>query len=422
MESLFSTDMRQLVERAEEKIHPIHQKVDQIALMNQNRVMESFSDHQVADFHFTPTTGYGYDDTGRDTLEAIYADVFGGEASLVRHQIVSGTHAIAVALFGVLRPGDELLYISGTPYDTLEEIVGIRGNGKGSLRDYQIDYQKVDLVDGKMDKVSIRAAIHERTKVIGIQRSRGYGDRPSFTIAELEEIISFVKSIKEDVVVFVDNCYGEFVETREPCHVGADLMAGSLIKNPGGGIAKSGGYIVGKQEYVELASYRLAAPGIGAEGGATLGTLTDMYQGFFLAPHVVAQSVKGAHYSASLLEEVGMQTSPKWNETRTDLIQAVYFQTAEQMVAFCQSIQQSSPVNAHVKPMPSYMPGYEDDVIMAAGTFVQGASIELTADGPLRPPYTAYVQGGLTYEHVKLAVTKAVQKTFMNQEEEEHKE
>ncbi|GAF23504.1 aluminum resistance protein [Bacillus sp. JCM 19047] len=422
MKSLFSKEVSVLVQRAEDKIKPIHEQVDAVALFNQNRVMESFATHQVADFHFTPSTGYGYDDAGRETLEAIYADVFGGEASLVRHQLVSGTHAIAVALFGLLRPGDELLYISGTPYDTLEEIVGIRGNGKGSLRDYSIGYNKVDLMNGKMDKQGIRNAIHEQTKVIGIQRSRGYGDRPSFTIAELADIIAYVKSIKEDVIVFVDNCYGEFVETKEPCHVGADLMAGSLIKNPGGGIAKSGGYIVGKRDFVELASYRLAAPGIGAEGGATLGTLTDMYQGFFLAPHVVAQSVKGAHFTAALLEEVGMKTSPRWSEARTDLIQAVYFDTAEQMVAFCQSIQHTSPVNAHVTPTPSYMPGYEDDVIMAAGTFVQGASIELTADGPLRAPFTAYVQGGLTYEHVKLAVTKAVEKTFRNRGEKEDNE
>lgn len=255
--------------------------------------------------------------------------------------------------------------------------------------------------------------------MIGIQRSKGYGDRPSFFIAEIKDIIAYVKSIKSDVVVFVDNCYGEFVETAEPCHVGADLIAGSLIKNPGGGIAKTGGYLVGREDLIELASYRLAAPGIGAEGGASLYTLLDMYQGFFLAPHVVAQSVKGAYYTASLLEEVGMKTEPASTDKRTDLIQAVHFQSAEQMVAFCQAIQHASPINAHVTPTPSYMPGYADDVIMAAGTFVQGASIELTADGPLRPPYAAYVQGGLTYEHIKLAVTKAVEKTFINDSKRE---
>ncbi|MBM7837737.1 cystathionine beta-lyase family protein involved in aluminum resistance [Alkalihalobacillus xiaoxiensis] len=416
---LFSEKMRDLVKHAEEKIKQQHEATDEIALINQARVLDSYAKHQVADFHFTPSTGYGYDDAGRDTLERIYADVFGGEAALVRNQIVSGTHAIAVALFGVLRPGDELLYITGTPYDTLEEIVGIRGNKKGSLQDFQITYQKVDLHEGSFNKEAIKQAIGPNTKMIGIQRSKGYGDRPSFFIAEIKDIIAYVKSIKSDVVVFVDNCYGEFVETAEPCHVGADLIAGSLIKNPGGGIAKTGGYLVGREDLIELASYRLAAPGIGAEGGASLYTLLDMYQGFFLAPHVVAQSVKGAYYTASLLEEVGMKTEPASTDKRTDLIQAVHFQSAEQMVAFCQAIQHASPINAHVTPTPSYMPGYADDVIMAAGTFVQGASIELTADGPLRPPYAAYVQGGLTYEHIKLAVTKAVEKTFINDSKRE---
>ncbi len=414
IQSLFKNKTQAYVTVAETKASLQHKRIEEIALINQNRVMESFSAHQVADFHFTPSTGYGYDDAGRDTLEKIYADVFGAEAGLVRSQIVSGTHAIAIALFGVLRPGDELLYITGTPYDTLEEIVGIRGNSSGSLKDFNIEYQKVDLKNNAMDKDAIKAAVSSKTKMIGIQRSKGYGDRPSLCIEEIEDVIAFVKSIKPDVVVFVDNCYGEFVETREPCHVGADLIAGSLIKNPGGGIAKTGGYLVGRADLVELASYRLAAPGIGAEGGASLHTLLDMYQGFFLAPHVVAQSVKGAIYTAALLEEVGMKTEPASNEIRTDLIQAVHFKTADQMVSFCQAIQHASPVNAHVTPTPSYMPGYADDVIMAAGTFVQGASIELTADGPLRPPYAAYVQGGLTYEHVKLAVTKAVEKTFID--------
>lgn len=416
---LFSETMRGYVERAEQKIKAQHAATDEVALVNQARVLDSYAKHQVADFHFTPSTGYGYDDAGRDTLERIYADVFGGEAALVRNQIISGTHAIAIALFGVLRPGDELLYITGTPYDTLEEIVGIRGNKKGSLQDFNITYQKVDLFERHFDKEAIKQAIGPNTKMIGIQRSKGYGDRPSFFIKEIEDIIAYVKSIKPDVVVFVDNCYGEFVETEEPCHVGADLIAGSLIKNPGGGIAKTGGYLVGREDLIELASYRLAAPGIGAEGGASLYTLLDMYQGFFLAPHVVAQSVKGAFYTASLLEEVGMNTEPASTEKRTDLIQAVHFKSAEQMVLFCQEIQHASPINAHVTPTPSYMPGYADDVIMAAGTFVQGASIELTADGPLRPPYAAYVQGGLTYEHIKLAVTKAVEKTFMNVAERE---
>jgi cystathionine beta-lyase family protein involved in aluminum resistance len=403
------TYMLPLVKKAEEQLKELHQKIDEVALVNQSRVMESFKGHQVSDFHFTPSTGYGYDDVGRDTLEEIYADVFGAEKALVRPQIVSGTHAIATALFGVLRPGDELLYITGAPYDTLEEIVGIRGNGKGSLKEFGISYRSIPLLDnGQVDTVAVKHAIGPKTKMIGIQRSCGYANRPSFHIHEIKEMIQDVRQVKEDVVVFVDNCYGEFVETQEPCHVGADLMAGSLIKNPGGGIVKTGGYLAGKEEYIELASYRLAAPGIGAEGGASLYSLLEMYQGFFLAPHVVAQAVKGATFTAALLELAGYKSTPAWNQKRTDLIQAVHFPNAEAMITFCQAIQSASPINAHVTPQPGFMPGYSDDVIMAAGTFIQGASIELTADGPIRPPYTAYVQGGLTYEHVKIAVTQAL--------------
>ncbi|MEC2073745.1 methionine gamma-lyase family protein [Alkalihalophilus marmarensis] len=401
--------LKQLTKKAEENIAGHHREIEETALFNQAKVMASFKAHQVSDFHFTPSTGYGYDDAGRDTLESVYEDVFGGEAALVRPQIISGTHAIATALFGVLRPGDELLYITGKPYDTLEEIVGIRGNGNGSLKEFGISYKAVPLTeDGWIDKDAIREAIHTNTKMIGIQRSKGYGDRPSYFIQEIKEMIDYVRSIKEDVIVFVDNCYGEFVETLEPTQVGANLIAGSLIKNPGGGLVKTGGYIVGDKELIELASYRLAAPGIGAEGGASLYSLLEMYQGFFLAPHVVSQALKGAVFTAACLEEAGMETSPHWDERRTDLIQSVRFKDAETMIAFCQEIQAASPINAHVKPQPSYMPGYEDDVIMAAGTFIQGASIELTADGPIRPPYLAYVQGGLTYEHVKLAVLQAL--------------
>ncbi|MGG3798536.1 aminotransferase class I/II-fold pyridoxal phosphate-dependent enzyme [Metabacillus fastidiosus] len=398
-----------LVQQVEEQIKEIHAAIDRRIEANQFRVLKSFQSHRVSDSHFIPTTGYGYDDMGRDTLEEIYAEVLGGEAGLVRPQIISGTHAISTSLFGVLRPGDELIYITGKPYDTLEEIVGIRGNASGSLKDFNIDYQTVDLkADGTVDFDSVKAAISSKTKVIGIQRSKGYATRPSFTIAEIKEMIDFVKSIKEDVIVFVDNCYGEFVEELEPCHVGADLMAGSLIKNPGGGIVKTGGYIVGKEEYVEACGYRLTSPGIGREAGASLYSLQEMYQGFFLAPHVVGQSLKGAVFTAAILEKLGLNTNPGWDSVRTDLIQSVQFENADMMVAFCQAIQYASPINSHVTPYPSYMPGYEDDVIMAAGTFIQGASIELTADGPIRPPYVAYVQGGLTYSHVKIAVCSAI--------------
>ncbi|MCQ6280079.1 methionine gamma-lyase family protein [Bacillus sp. EB600] len=401
--------LQPIVEEVEKQIAEVHKEIDARIEANQFRVLKSFQKHRVSDSHFMPSTGYGYDDIGRDTLERVYADVFGGEAGLVRPQIISGTHAISIALFGVLRPGDELLYITGKPYDTLEEIVGTRGSGVGSLKEFGISYDSVSLKqDGKIDYQVVEQKIKPNTKMIGIQRSKGYATRPSFTISDIKEMIAFVKEIKNDVVVFVDNCYGEFVEELEPCHIGADLMAGSLIKNPGGGMAKTGGYIVGKQKWVEACSYRMTSPGIGAEAGASLYSLQEMYQGFFLAPHVVGQALKGAVFTAAMLERLGMNSSPKWNAKRTDLIQSVQFDNRDKMVAFCQAIQFASPINSYVTPHPSYMPGYEDDVIMAAGTFIQGASIELTADGPIRPPYVAYVQGGLTYAHVKIAVCIAL--------------
>ena len=401
--------LQPIVTEVEQQIKQIHEKIDERIDSNQFRVLKSFQDFKVSDSHFNPSTGYGYDDYGRDTLEKIYAQVFGAEAGLVRPQIISGTHAISIALFGVLRPGDELLYITGKPYDTLEEIVGLRGNGSGSLKEFGISYQSVDLLhSGGIDYVAVEKAMKPNTKMIGIQRSKGYATRPSFTIEEIREMIRFVKEINPNVVVFVDNCYGEFVEELEPCHVGADLMAGSLIKNPGGGLVKTGGYIVGKPEWVEACSYRLTSPGIGAEAGASLYSLLEMYQGFFLAPHVVGQALKGAVFTAAMLEKLGMNSNPKWDSERTDLIQSVQFDDRDKMVAFCQAIQFASPINSYVTPYPSYMPGYEDDVIMAAGTFIQGASIELTADGPTRPPFVAYIQGGLTYSHVKIAICLAL--------------
>ncbi|MBG9589099.1 aminotransferase class I/II-fold pyridoxal phosphate-dependent enzyme [Cytobacillus firmus] len=401
--------LQPIVKEVEQQISEVLKTIDERIDENQFRVLKSFQNFKVSDSHFIPSTGYGYDDIGRDTLEEIYAEVFGGEAGLVRPQIISGTHAISIALFGVLRPGDELLYITGKPYDTLEEIVGIRGTGSGSLKEFGIGYNSIPLnEDESINYSAVEKAIRPNTKMIGIQRSKGYATRPSFTIEQIGEMIQFVKEIKPDVIVFVDNCYGEFVEDREPCHVGADLMAGSLIKNPGGGIAKTGGYIVGKKQWVEACSYRMTSPGIGAEAGASLYSLQEMYQGFFLAPHVVGQAMKGAVFTAALLERLGMNSNPKWDSKRTDLIQSVQFNDKEKMVAFCQAIQFASPVNSHVTAYPAYMPGYKDDVIMAAGTFIQGASIELTADGPIRPPYVAYVQGGLTYSHVKMAVCIAL--------------
>lgn len=405
----YGEKLREIAEEAETLIQPVHKEIDRTVETNQFRVLKSFQNKRVSDTHFAPSTGYGYDDIGRDTLEEIYAEVFGGEAGLVRPQIVSGTHAISIALYGVLRPGDELLYITGKPYDTLEEIVGIRGSGKGSLKEFHIGYNSVPLTkEGKVDFPAVKKAITAKTKMIGIQRSKGYDNRPSFTVKEIEEMIKFVKEIKPDVVVFVDNCYGEFVETIEPCHVGADLIAGSLIKNPGGGIVKTGGYLVGNADLIEACSSRLTSPGIGAEVGASLYSLLEMYQGFFLAPHIVGQALKGAVFTSAFLEKLGMKPEPQWNAKRTDLIQSVQFDDKEKMVAFCQAIQFASPVNSYVTPVPSEMPGYDDEVIMAAGTFIQGSSIELSADGPTRPPYIAFVQGGLTYAHVKAAVLIAV--------------
>jgi cystathionine beta-lyase family protein involved in aluminum resistance len=406
-----------LVEKVDNKIQPVFKGIQEKALFNQGKVLEAFRKHRVSDYHFNPSTGYGYDDDGRDTLEKVYAEVFQAEAALVRPQIISGTHAISTALFGVLRPGDELMYVTGTPYDTLLDIVGLTGNGIGSLKEYNIAYQHIDLcADGKVDIPTVLEKISPKTKMIAIQRSRGYAARPSFTINEIKEMIAAIRPhVGPEAVFFVDNCYGEFVETLEPVEVGADLIAGSLIKNPGGGIVKMGGYLAGREDLIERCAYRLTTPGIGREAGASLYSLLEMYQGLFLAPHVVGEAVKGAVYTAGLLEECGVSSTPAWDSPRTDLIQMVALPSKEAMIAFAQTIQKYSPVNAAVKPIPAYMPGYEDDVIMAAGTFIQGASLELTADGPIRPPYLLYVQGGLTYEHVKLAVTAAVKDTFFAQ-------
>ncbi|WP_301169023.1 aminotransferase class I/II-fold pyridoxal phosphate-dependent enzyme [Brevibacillus nitrificans] len=401
--------LRPLVAEVEATISERHRQIAALVDTNQLKVLRSFQKHEVNEFHFSPSTGYGYDDSGRATLESIYADVFGGEAALVRPHIISGTHAIAISLFGILRPGDDLLYVTGKPYDTLEEVVGVRGEGQGSLKDYGIGYSYVPLTaEGEIDFMAVADAITPKTKVIGIQRSRGYADRPSFTIAKIQEMIRLVKEMKPDVIVFVDNCYGEFTEEQEPLHVGADIMAGSLIKNPGGGLVKTGGYIVGRQDLVQLASYRMAAPGIGAEGGASLYSLLEMFQGFFLAPHVVGEALKGAVFSSAMLERLGFKTNPLWHEPRTDLIQSVEFGSAERLIAFCQGIQKAAPVDSHVTPYPSEMPGYADPVIMAAGTFIQGASIEFSADGPIRPPYLGFVQGGLTYSHVKVGILTAL--------------
>ncbi|HLR42336.1 MAG TPA: aminotransferase class I/II-fold pyridoxal phosphate-dependent enzyme [Pseudogracilibacillus sp.] len=400
-----------IIQKIEEACTPHYTAINQTVEVNQKKVLEAFQAEQIGDFHFSSSDGYGYDDSGRDGLEAIYARVFGGEDALVRPQLVSGTHAIATALYAMLRPGDELLYITGSPYDTLDQVIGKNTENTGSLRDYGVLYNEVLLNDDHtIDYEGIKAAMNEKTKVIGIQRSKGYENRPSFTIAEIEEMVQYVKAIDENVIVFVDNCYGEFVEEKEPNEVGADIIAGSLIKNPGGGLVRAGGYIVGKEDLVELAANRLTAPGLGKDAGATLHMLQEMYQGFFLAPHVVGEALKGAVFTSRLMDYVNIETAPAFDDKRTDIIQSMTFHDEDKMIAFCEQIQANSPVNSYVAPYPSEMPGYEERVIMAAGTFIQGASIELSVDGPIKPPYTAFLQGGLTYAHVKIAIVATVEK------------
>ncbi|RJX37757.1 hypothetical protein D3P09_22590 [Paenibacillus pinisoli] len=399
----------QLAEEEEDRVHEAFRSIDRTAERNQWKVIEAFKRHKVSDYHFAGSTGYGYNDRGREVLDMVYADVFGAEAALVRPHFASGTHTISCALFGLLRPGDELLYITGKPYDTLHKVIGKPGDGKGSLQDWGVGYNEVALLpDGGLDWAGIEAALTERTKVIGIQRSRGYDWRSSFTVQQIGDMIHRVKSLKPDVQVFVDNCYGEFTELTEPTQVGADLIAGSLIKNPGGGLAETGGYVAGTQKAVEAASYRLTAPGIGGEVGAMLGTMRSMYQGLFLSPHLVGQALKGSVFAAAMFERLGFESKPHWREPRTDLIQAVRFGQADHLIAFVQGIQEAAAVDAHVVPEPWDMPGYENPVIMAAGTFIQGGSLELSADAPIRDPYIAYMQGGLTYAHAKYGVLIAL--------------
>lgn len=385
-------------------------EIDSVAESNQMKVIKAMQENRVSAACFAGTTGYGHDDLGRDTLEKVYASVFHTEAAIVRGQITCGTHALAVALSANLLPGDEILSPVGKPYDTLEEVIGIR-DCAGSLKESGVTYRQVDLLpDNSFDYDGIKATINEKTKLIEIQRSKGYAMRPTFSVEQIGELIKFVKSVKPDVIVMVDNCYGEFVETIEPSDVGADLTVGSLIKNPGGGLAPIGGYICGRQDLIDRCFYRLTAPGIGGDVGASLDLNTRLYQGFFMSPMVVAGALKGAIFAANMYERLGFNVVPAGNEKRYDIIQSVELGSAERMIAFCKGIQAAAPVDSYVTPVPYPIPGYNDDVIMAAGAFVQGSSIELSADGPIREPYAVYFQGGLTFSHAKFGIMMSLQK------------
>ena len=419
-------DIRNRVEalaaEAEAALSDIFARVDRISFENTQKIMRAFKEHRVSEAVFNPTSGYGYGDRGREILDEIWADVMDAEAAFVRHNIVNGTQALTIGLFGLLRPNDILFSIAGKPYDTLDEVIGnVGAAGNGSLRDFGVEYRQADLLDdGSFDKARIKEVLEsegDRIKVVFIQRSKGYLNRKTLCVDEIGEIISFVRSIKSDVYVVVDNCYGEFTETREPTAVGADMIIGSLIKNPGGGMAETGGYIAGTAKAVELASYRLTSVGCGLEVGATMGQNKSLYKGLFYAPHTTAQAIKTAHLAAYMFgkEGLGFDVEPGWNEPRYDIIQAIITHSPDSLCAICRGIQAGSPIDSYVVPEPWEMPGYTDKVIMAAGAFTQGSSIELSADGPLRPPYTAYLQGGLTFESGKIGIMSAVEEVLRSQ-------
>ncbi len=403
-------DVYDFCAQIEKDLSPRFDDADRVAEYNQMKVIQAMQKNRLSESHFAESTGYGYDDTGRDTLEKVYADIFHTEDALVRPQITCGTHALTVALSGNLRPGDELFSPVGKPYDTLEGVIGIRPE-TGSLAEYGISYRQTELLeDGSFDYPAIRAAINEKTKLVTIQRSKGYLQRPTFSVSRIGELISFIKGIKPDVICMVDNCYGEFVETMEPSDVGADMVVGSLIKNPGGGLAPSGGYIAGREDCIRRAAYRLTSPGLGREVGSNFGVNRQMFQGLFLAPEVTASALKSAIFAANIYEKLGFEVIPDSTESRHDIIQAVTLGSADAVTAFCRGIQSAAPVDSYVTPEPWPMPGYDCDVIMAAGTFISGSSIELSADGPIRPPYTVYFQGGLTWHHGKFGIMMSLQK------------
>lgn len=397
-------------EKTEKTLSERFKEIDETSEYNQLKVLKAMQKNRVSDVHFAASTGYGYNDIGRDTLEQVYADTFHTEAALVRPQLTCGTHALTVALSANLRPGDELYSPVGKPYDTLEGVIGIR-NSSGSLKEYGVSYRQTDLLpDGSFDYDNIKKAINEKTKLVTIQRSKGYATRPTLSVKRIAELIAFIKNIKPDVICMVDNCYGEFVENVEPSDFGADMIVGSLIKNPGGGLAPIGGYIAGTGECVERCAYRLNAPGLGREVGATLGLNQTLYQGFFLSPTVTAGALKGALFAAAIYEKLGFKVVPDSKESRHDIIQAIDFGSPEHVIAFCKGIQSAAPVDSHVEPEPWDMPGYDAPVIMAAGAFIQGSSIELSADGPIKPPYSVFFQGGLTWYHAKFGIIKSLQK------------
>ena len=402
-------EVYELARQAEEEIRPQFERVDRIAMLNTRKVMTAFQDNKVSDSCFAGTTGYGYDDLGREVLDKVYAQVFCTEAALVRIGFVNGTHALSAALFGILKPGDTLLSVTGLPYDTLRNAIGIEGDCHGSLKFYGINYKQVDLKNGEADLDAIKAALADRSiSAVLIQRSRGYENRKALSAEEIGEICSAVKSVAPNVTVMVDNCYGEFTGEHEPTEYGVDIMAGSLIKNPGGGLAPTGGYIVGRKDLVENAAMRLTTPGIGGECGASLGNNRLLFQGFFMSPHIVAQAIKTVTFCSAMMKKIGIESSPAPDEARNDIIQMVTLKNAENMKKFCHGVQAGAPVDSYVTPEPWQMPGYNVPVIMAAGAFVQGSSIELSADGPMREPYTLYVQGGITYESGKLGIMMAV--------------
>lgn len=407
-------ELKEKVTKVEKMIQPRIEEIDEQVLYNQQRVLDLFRKHHVGEEDLVPSTGYGYDDIGRDKIEDIYADYFKVDDALVRPQFGSGTHAITVGLFSMLRPGDTLYYLTGTPYDTIQEVIGLAGNKPGNMKEWGITFKTTELTDdGQVDYEKAREDLQDKSiKVVAIQRSLGYATRKTFTMDKIKKMLKFVKEVRPDVNIFIDNCYGEFSECEEPTFYGADMMAGSLYKNAGAGLVKGGAFLVGRQDLIDGAGSRLTVPGAGKGEGATWGYLRDIYQGFFMAPHTTGEAQKGMVFTAALLEEMGLEVSPKWSDPRSDIVQTVTFGKPDPMVKFCAAIQHYSPMNSFVDPIPYHQDGYEDEVVMASGSFVEGSTIELSSDGPLRDPYMLYIQGGLSYAHDKIAITHAVEETF----------